>query len=165
VIRAALVLAVLASVAAPSAQHRFTGKLELVPLFKHHQPILRNGHSYYAVRDRITFRTDGGEVLTVHAGQTTDLASIPRFLWPILPPDGPWAEAAVFHDTCYRTRGAFTFRGREGRSWAGPGSRPYTRAECDEVLRQAMVALGVGSAPRVTIWAAVRAFGGQGWGS
>jgi hypothetical protein len=88
---------------------RFTGKFELVPLFERGRPMLRNGHSYYAVRNALAFRTDAGELLQVHGGQTTDLASIPQVVWPLLPPDGPWAEAAVFHDVCYRSRGSMGF--------------------------------------------------------
>lgn len=160
-IRSVLALAVAAHVAAVQAQPRFAGKLELVPLFAAgHRPLQRNGHSYYAVRNPISFRTEAGDVLHVWPGQLTDLASIPAIIWPFMPPDGPWAEAAVFHDACYRTRGSFA----HGAKHAGLAA-PYTRAQCDDVLRQAMQALNVQPAPRVIIWAAVRMFGGGGWGT
>lgn len=35
-------------------------------------------------------------------GFRSDLASIPRFLWRILSPWGPWRRAAVVHDYLYR---------------------------------------------------------------
>jgi hypothetical protein len=144
-----------------ASDRRFAGKFELVPLFERGRPMLRNGHSYYAVRNSLAFRTDAGEILQVHGGQTTDLASIPQVVWPLLPPDGPWAEAAVFHDVCYRSRGSMGFPPKHilGRA------QPFDRAGCDEVLREAMVALGVADWKRVAIWSAVRAFGGLGWGS
>ena len=144
------------------AASRFSGKFELVPLFDAgHRPVLDNGHTDYAERNRIGFRTEAGDLIVVPAGAPTDLASIPRFVWPLMPPDGPYAEAAAFHDECYRTRGAFDRYGLRGRNRAAP----YDRGGCDEILREAMVALGVPWGPRVPIWAAVRLFGGAGWGS
>jgi hypothetical protein len=38
------------------------------------------------------------EVITVPVGYTTDLASIPRIFWVILPPQGQYIKAAVIHD-------------------------------------------------------------------
>lgn len=149
----------------------FSGKLELVPLFKNCKasqprgagpkcPIIVNGHQYYAVRNPISLRTQAGDIVTVFAGQQTDLASIPKVIWPLMPPDGPWAMAAVIHDSCYRTHGQFVWYAHQGRSRAAP----YVRAECDDILRQGMVALHVSAWERVTIWSAVRIGGGAGWG-
>lgn len=42
--------------------------------------------------------------LIVPKGSVTDLASIPRFLWALLPPFGRYAFAAVIHDMLYDTR-------------------------------------------------------------
>jgi hypothetical protein len=146
----------------PIAPHRFAGKFELVPLFNRGQrPVLRNGHQYYALRNTIGFRTDAGDLVGMFAGSRTDLASIPQVVWGIMPPDGPWAEASIPHDNCYRTKGTFLWYGHVGRTRAVP----YTRAECDEILREAMVALGVPTWKRVTIWSAVRGFGAKGFGS
>lgn len=146
---------------APAAQSRFTGKFELVPLYDAgHRPVIVNGHAYYGERNPITFRTDAGDVLKVFPGATTDGASIPRLLWFDLPPDGPYFEAAAFHDACYKSKGDFGFHGELGHLW----ETPYSRAGCDEILREAMVALDVPWWPRVPIWAAVRLFGGAGWG-
>lgn len=36
--------------------------------------------------------------ITVPEGFRTDLASVPRLLHPLFPPDGEYAEAAVIHD-------------------------------------------------------------------
>lgn len=145
-----------------TAPSPFSGKFELVPLFDAgNRPVLKNGHAFYAVRNDLTFRTAAGDQVTVFAGQTTDLASIPRGLWGALPPDGPWALAAVFHDAGYRSRGSYVWAHHLGRTRA----QPYTREEVDDILRQAMVALGVPSLKRRMIWSAVRLFGGGAFGT
>lgn len=139
----------------------FAGKFELVPLFDKGKPVIRNGHTYYALARTISFTTAEGDTVTAFAGSRTDLASIPSAVWATMPPDGPWAEAAVMHDNCYRTKGTFQFYSRPGRTRAAV----YARAECDELLRQGMVALGVGGFKRVAIFEAVRTFGSKGFGS
>lgn len=145
----------------------FAGKFELVPLYHRCKskpgrcPIIRNGHAYYAVRNPFKLTTLAGDTVTIFGGQTTDLASVPKIVWNVLPPDGAWVRAAVPHDACYRSRGTFTFGKLQGRTRAAP----YTRAECDEILRQGMVADEVATWKRVTIYEAVRIGGGRGWGS
>jgi hypothetical protein len=145
----------------PAAGGRFSGKYELVPLFDQGRPVIRNGHQYLALRNPISFRRPNGETVIMPAGMQTDLASIPRILWVALPPDGPWGEAALPHDLCYSSRGAMTWHGHAGRS------RPqaYVRAECDQILAEAMLALGVPTAQREVIWLGVRIGGAAGWGS
>lgn len=166
---------VLAGPAAPAPA--FSGKFELVPLFKRCEPgrpgaaccpILANGHSYYALRDRLSLRRADGTVLTAPAGMVTDLASIPQAVWPILPPDGSYAQAAAIHDDCYRTEGSFVWRW-PAHPRAPPfigltGRGPLTRSECDEVLREGMFALGTPAWQRVVIYEAVRLGGAAGWG-
>jgi hypothetical protein len=174
--RLAVVAGLLAVLALAFACHAraatFSGKFELVPLFadckdkagkavaKTRCPVLRNGHQYYAARNPVSLKTDAGETVTFFAGQRTDLASIPQPVWWVLPPDGPWAEVALPHDACYRTKGTFQWYAHLGRTRA----KPYTRAECDEILREGMVALQVPTWKRVVIFEAVRGFGGSGWG-
>lgn len=154
-------IALEASVPIPLKPGTFAGKFELVPLFdKGNQPVIRNGHQYYALRDTIAFKMANGDVVATFAGARTDLASIPAAIWGLMPPDGPWSEGATLHDACYRTRGDFKFYAHTGLSRAAP----YTRAECDEVLRQTMVSLRVPAAKRIAIFSAVRAFGGKGFG-
>lgn len=139
---------------------RFAGRFELLPLFQGRRPVLKNGHCDYQVGADLHFRTDAGEHLTVFAGTHTDLASIPRLFWWALPPDGPWALAAVFHDEGYASCGTYTGTGRLGRTRRDP----YSRAEVDDILRQAMTALGVPAWKRWLIYTAVRMFGDAGWG-
>lgn len=159
-----IIWAVLAVQPRAAASSRFTGKFELVPLFDSgHRPVVVNGHTYYGERNRIGFRTDAGDVVTVFAGATTDGASIPRPVWPLLPPDGPYYEAAAFHDACYKSKGSWL--GRHGERPGHVWPADYSRAQCDETLRQAMAALGVPWWPRVPIFLAVRWFGSAGWGT
>lgn len=135
----------------------FSGKFELVPLFDNgHRPVISNRHQEYAERNTWTFTRPNGERITVRAGRVTDLASIPAIVWPVLPPDGPYAQGTGGHDECYKSKGFL------------PADRtrptPYDRPGCDELLREMMVALQVPSWKRVVIFEAVRTFGGVGWG-
>lgn len=102
-----------------------------------------------------------GETITVPAGATTDFASVPRLAWTLFPPDGPWLKAAVVHDLLYRTRGTCWWDGFNGRTRA----KPYTRAEADGILREAMQVLGVSAFARGVIWSAVRLGGAGSWGT
>ena len=44
---------------------------------------------------------DGSTVVHVPVGFRTDFASIPRFLWSLIPPTGFYGKAAVIHDQLY----------------------------------------------------------------
>lgn len=44
-----------------------------------------------------------GQTIIVPAGFVTDFASVPRLLWRVLPPWGPYAHAAIVHDYLYMT--------------------------------------------------------------
>jgi hypothetical protein len=141
---------------------RFSGKLVLVLLDDRDHPATRDGRSLWGVERSLTYRTSiGGEAtITVPAGFVTDLASIPRFASPALPPDGPWTKAAVIHDFLYATAGTGVWKGHAS-GLSVPGY--YTRAAADDILREAMADRGVDVARRNIIWAAVRAGGARGW--
>lgn len=85
----------------------------------------------------------GGHI-TVPAGFVTDLASIPRVFWNILPPFGRYTEAAVLHDWLYRTH-------------------RVPRAGADALLLEAMEVCRVARWQRRVIYIAVRLFGGFAW--
>ena len=54
------------------------------------------------LREEITVCVSGG-VIQVPIGFISDLASVPRVFWRILPPwDGQYAEAAVVHDYLWK---------------------------------------------------------------
>lgn len=85
----------------------------------------------------------GGTVIDVPAGVNTDLASIPRLLWSILPPNGNYAPAAIVHDRLYRDHRV--------------GAVMVTRIQADAVLLAAMAELGdVAWLTRWVIYLAVR---------
>ncbi|MBS0359811.1 MAG: DUF1353 domain-containing protein [Proteobacteria bacterium] len=141
---------------------RFAGDLVLTLLEQGDRPQVRDGRSLWRLERDLTYRTLAGDTITVPQGFITDLTSVPRLFWDLFPPDGPWTEAAVVHDALYFTRGGLElWRGRRVISRA----TPYSRAESDAVLREAMADIGVGVAPRILIWAAVRIGGTNAFGT
>ena len=83
--------------------------------------------------------------LTVPAGFETDFASVPRLLWPLFPPTGPWLEASIVHDFCYS------------------GQVPFSRFLADALFRELMKLYGVPLWRRVLMYYAVRLFGWLWW--
>ena len=88
----------------------------------------------------LAFQLGAGVEITVPAGFITDLASTPRFLWPIFPPHGAHQRAAVLHDWLY--------------------SRPdCPRVIADAVFVSAMKPLGVAAWRRWAMYFGVRLCG------
>ncbi|HEX2815974.1 MAG TPA: DUF1353 domain-containing protein [Phenylobacterium sp.] len=142
---------------------RFSGKLVLVLLDDKDHPSIKGGRSLWGVEKPLSYRPNGTtDEITVPPGFVTDLASIPRWAWSVLPPDGPWVKAAVIHDFLYQTKGTGVWKGHPS---GNSRPQPYTRAESDGILREAMEDRGVGPTARNIIWAAVRVGGSGGWGS
>jgi len=104
---------------------------------------IRKGRAIYELAEPLIFhlRLNGQDVLTitVPTGFPTDLASVPRLLWPWFPPDGPWLAAVILHDYLYGLLGC-------------------TRFLADALLRVGMAADGVPWCQRVLIYYAVRLF-------
>lgn len=88
------------------------------------------------------------EDVRVPCGYETDLASIPRILWTLLPPFGRYSQAAVIHDYLYETKGI------DGK---------YTRYEADKLFYKLMLKYGTYKWKAVIMFLAVRAFGGRWW--
>ena len=103
----------------------------------------------------------GNEVVMVPAGFITDFASVPRFLWRVLPPTGQYGKAAVIHDFLYQHRAVV-------RVATGRGVpvivRNVDRAEADNTFLEGMEVLGVGRATRYTMYSGVRVGGWKPWG-
>jgi hypothetical protein len=140
---------------------RFTAHLGLVLIEDElgRPDLTADGRCQWFVVTPLTYEVgaeNSGQSITVPPGATTDLASIPRLVTNLFPPDGPWVKAAVVHDDLYRKGGDVQRRGHPA---------PYTRAEADGILREAMAVLGVGWLTRQIIWSAVRVGGAPGWGS
>lgn len=98
---------------------------------------------------------DSEELVHVPVGFITDFASVPRGLWNLLPPTGPYGKAAVIHDWLYQNQVILT-RACGGIRWAD-------RAEADHILLEGMEVLGVGRWTRYTIYAGVRVGGWKPW--
>ena len=143
-------------------QSRFSGKLYVVLLDDKTHGAQRGGRSLWGLSEALSYSpSDGSGVITAPKGFVTDLASIPRLFWALLPPDGPWVKAAVVHDFLYYTQGTGIWKGHP-RSITKQGD--YTRAQADWVLRDAMEDRGVDGVRRNIIYEAVRLGGGGGWG-
>ncbi len=97
---------------------------------------------------------DGANYVAIPTGFVTDFASIPRALWPVLPPTGTYGKAAVVHDWLYQMR-IIDHHPHE--------MRLCTRAEADATLNEAMIVLGVGRWTRWTIYGGVRIGGWAAW--
>lgn len=99
----------------------------------------QTGKENYTLDDPLIYRRRNGEVITVPAGFTTDLASVPRIFWSMLPRDGgKHRVAAVVHDYLV-----------EHKSWG------YAA----DVLSEALTDNGTAAAPRLLIVYAVRLWG------
>lgn len=75
----------------------------------------------------------------VPAGFKSDLASVPRIFWRILPPFGSYSTAAVIHDWLCVTKAV-------------------SRREADEAFREAMIMTGVPLITRSIMYWAVRSY-------
>lgn len=83
---------------------------------------------------------DNSDVIEVPAGFVTDLATIPRIFWTILPPDGKYAKAAIIHDYLY-------------------DNALRTKKEADLIFLDGMTVLGVPRLKRKVMYWAVRVSG------
>ena len=72
----------------------------------------------------------------------TDFASVPRFLWAIIPPWGRYGKAVILHDWLYT-------------------KTPVSRLGADTLFLEAMTVLKVPKWKRLSIYYAVRLFGGR----
>ncbi|EJD8884043.1 DUF1353 domain-containing protein [Salmonella enterica] len=83
---------------------------------------------------------DNSDIISVPAGFITDLASVPRIFWTLLPPDGKYAKAAIIHDWMY-------------------DNALRTKKEADLIFLDGMTVLGVPKWKRTVMYWAVRIFG------
>lgn len=141
---------------------RFAGKLVLVLLDNKDGPSIRAGRSLWGVQRALEYQVgnDPEKLIIVPPGFVTDLASVPRVVWPFYPPDGPWAKAAVIHDFLYATKGTGEWHTQRGITRADP----YSRKEADDILKEAMADRNVGKWEQGVIWSSVRLGGAGGWG-
>lgn len=106
------------------------------------------GGDYYRVAESFRYylgQEYADQWVFVPAGMLTDLASIPRIVWNILPPSGKYGSAAIVHDRLCNTL-QITQSGK---------SVSITREKCDAILGEAMEVLQVPWTKRVLISSAV----------
>lgn len=106
-------------------------KLELLP---DNQWRLLSSFIYY------TGDIDNRNFIEVPEGFITDLASVPRIFWPIFPPNGNYAKAAIIHDYLYVN---------------AINSKQYA----DNIFYEAMGVLNVPYIRKILIYYAVKLFG------
>jgi hypothetical protein len=108
----------------------------------------RKGRTLAVVTRPYAFEHDilKNQRVEIPEGFVTDFASIPRFLWFMVPPFGRHAPAAVIHDYLYAS--------------GQPGARRYA----DFLFREAMKESGVPAWRRNLMYMAVRLGGKRGYG-
>ena len=105
--------------------------------------VREEGGRFWTLMEPFEFLSERAErIIRVPVGFVTDFASIPRFLWAILPPTGRYGKAAVVHDFLYQTG-------------------EMSRLDADNTFLEGMEVLGVPYHRRYTMYWAVRAFGGR----
>ena len=100
------------------------------------------GKDHWRVVAPFTYLISDDRHVSIPAGYLTDGASVPKIFWNIIPPWGIYGQAAVVHDILC-----------EYLSVVDNGYPvPITRSYCDRVLHDAMEALEVPIAKRLTIY-------------
>jgi hypothetical protein len=94
-----------------------------------------------------------GQIETVPQGLVVDGASVPRFAWWFLPPDGLHRAGALAHDRAYGLKGHLK------------NGQILTRAESDEMFHCMMLKAGVNPFTAKVAYRAVRLFGQSPWDS
>lgn len=95
---------------------------------------------YVTVGPTVYVGTD--ETFTIPTGFPTDLASVPRIFWGLIPPTGVYEKAAVLHDwMCLRL---------------AAGDSPISSHDVDGLFRRVMREAGVGLITRWVMWTGVR---------
>lgn len=98
---------------------------------------------FYYLRAPIRWSSNRSPLsIDVPEGFVTDLASIPRLFWALIPRDGSYADAAIIHDYLY---------------W----NQATTRREADQIFLLAMQDLEVSNKTSQAIFTAVRSFLGE----
>lgn len=98
-----------------------------------------------------------GVGVSIAPGFETDLASVPRLVWLLIPRDDKnIVEAAVFHDWLYATHGEVGVALYQPGVW-------LTRRQCDRLLSDAMIVAGAPWWKRHVVYWAVRLGGWKPW--
>ncbi len=96
----------------------------------------------------------GADTITVPEGFTTDLASVPRLFWSLLPPTGVYERSAVLHDWLCEDLNELHSRGLSWAKWRG-GPIASSR-DTDGLFRRCCREAGVSLPARWVLWWGVR---------
>lgn len=110
---------------------------------------LNTERRWYTAKEHIVY--DFWEPIVIPEEFDFDLASIPRWLWPIIGPHELSIEAPLLHDYIYHYAGNL------------PGGRKISRHMCDWMFLHLMRENGVGRVKSRIAWLAVRAIGWWPW--
>ena len=129
---------------------RFTDPLFLLPLA--HLDLGADDKTWILMNSNFCYEVGylgSEELICVPTGFITDLASVPRLLWPIVNPTGSRiSRGAVVHDYLYRSAAM-----RE----------KYKRKDADRIIRNAIKAAGGPSSRAFIVWLALRMFAWWAW--
>lgn len=101
----------------------------------------------YVLEQDFAFLSTAFGPITAPAGMLTDFASVPRLVWTYLSPEDPCIlYGSIIHDWLYQQGGRLPLR-------------RLTRAECDAVLREAMLASGARPTQAAVVYRVLRLFG------
>ena len=107
----------------------------------------RPGHDRWELAIPLSYQSLDGRHVTVPALYRTDLASVPRVVWRLVPRDYVSARRpAVIHDYIYSH---LTHR--------------FTRREADQIFRDSLLEEGMGKVLAGLMWGAVRIGGRGNW--
>lgn len=116
-------------------------------------------HDYWDLLDEFTFYTDqlpeeGKLWIKVPKAFKSDGATIPRWLWSLLPPMGQYGQAAVLHDYLRKTYTAYL-----DEAYGEPiNAVELTTKQTDLIFLEAMGVLGVGTFKKYLMYGVVRVY-------
>lgn len=99
------------------------------------------GSGRYAT-EGVTEYEGATDVITIDPGFVTDLTSVPRVFWALLPPTGAYEKAAVLHDF--------------GCVSLAEGTSLLSSRDVDGLFRRVMRESGVGPVTRWLLWTGAR---------
>jgi hypothetical protein len=100
---------------------------------------------YYYLAEDLEWRFDDLDiVITAKKGFVTNLASVPRVFWSLMPVAARYSYPAIIHDYLY-------------------SSQSLSRAASDLLLREAMEETGVNNVKSFLVYKSVRLFGRSAW--
>lgn len=113
-----------------------------------------HGSNNWILTEELHYGTHQGQLIKIHAGFVTDLASIPRAARLLIPVNGRHREAAVLHDYLYSNKGKFRDKRNEPHT-----KHEWTRLQCDRLFHIAMLECRVPKWKAQLMYWAVRAGG------